>query len=140
MDRSMGTGLLAASAAGYPATQQVIRQFGRPGALLVALVCAGLFARDAALLGSGARTRLRPVPAALLAIECGVAAVAAGTTVDLLADPNPGAAAAAHPAPARERLRRGAVAALFGLHTIRFGIYLRPDHGCRTAEAAGRAE
>jgi hypothetical protein len=41
------------------------------------------------------------------------------------------------PAPARpggsEMVRRAAVATLFGLHSIRFWIYLRPDQGRRAA-------
>jgi hypothetical protein len=30
-------------------------------------------------------------------------------------------------------MRRAAVGALFGLHTVRFRIYLRPDQGVRQA-------
>jgi len=32
---------------------------------------------------------------------------------------------------ATDSVRRAAVAALFAIHTIRFGIYLRPDQGRR---------
>jgi hypothetical protein len=33
-----------------------------------------------------------------------------------------------------ETARRAMVGLLFGLHTMRFRIYLRPDHGLRTSE------
>lgn len=42
--------------------------------------------------------------------------------------------AAARPC-AAETVRRAAVATLFAVHIIRFGIYLRPDQGRRVTQA-----
>ena len=42
-------------------------------------------------------------------------------------------AAAARPTPL-EALRRASLGMLFGLHTLRFRIYLAPDHGLRQPE------
>jgi hypothetical protein len=35
-----------------------------------------------------------------------------------------------------EVTRRAAVGTLFGLHTLRFWIYLQPDHGLKEAHSA----
>ena len=39
---------------------------------------------------------------------------------------------------AADSVRRAAVATLFAVHTIRFGIYLRPDQGRRAPPPPGR--
>ena len=127
----VGNGVLALSAAGFPATQYVIRRFGRPGAAVVELVCVGLLARDAVMLAQGTPRVLRKGPAALLWLECAVAAVASASNVRLLLRNEAGECVAGRPGDALESIRRGAVAALFGLHTVRFQIYLRPDQGRR---------
>jgi len=86
------------------------------------------------MVASGAPGRLRRGPALLLWLELGAAVTAVATGLDprVAAD-----SAAVEPAglPARETARRAAVSALFGLHTARFRIYLRPDQGRRLAAA-----
>jgi len=91
--------------------------------------CAGLAIRDAAMVASGLPGRLRPVPAALLRLElaAGVVAVLAGLPPLLRARPD----GQAPPAGATGNVWRAAVATLFAIHTIRFGIYLSPDQGRR---------
>jgi len=120
--RAIGAVVLGLSACGYPLTEFVICRWGRRGAVVSECVCAGLAIRDAAMVASGVPGRLRPVPAALLRLELAVGVVAS--------------LAGLRPLPAdrttlADRVRRAAVATLFALHTIRFGIYLRPDQGRR---------
>ena len=79
---------------------------------------------------------LRRAPAALLWLEAGAAAGAAASTLRLLLDPD-ALSDAARAAPGRQAVRRGSVAALFALHTVRFGIYLTPDHGTQGVAAPG---
>ena len=70
-------------------------------------------------------------PAALLWLEAaaGAAAVLAGLRPLLDAKARDHAV---QPRPDRvEAARRAAIGVLFGLHTIRFGIYLQPDRGRR---------
>ena len=129
MRRSIGLGTLALSACGYPLTEAVIRRFGRRGLAGCAMVCAGLAARDACMVVGGAPARLRRIPAMLLRVELVTAGTATGMCVGLLM------------ATARQRsvpvvvdsLRRVAVVALFSLHTVRFAIFLTPEHGRRSA-------
>lgn len=130
MDPLLGRAVLGLSAAGYPLTEAVTRRLGRPGALAVAAVCLGLLVRDTVLIARGAHRRLQRGPAILLWLETLSAGAATATTlrraldVQATTDESPGAQD-------REALRCGAVGALFGLHTVRFAIYLRPDHGLR---------
>ena len=126
----VGRGVLLLSGLGFPLTQWTIRRYGRRGAVVVDVVCAALLVRDLVMIGSGVPGRLRPVPATLLHLEAASAASAAalGVSVARVARAN----ATDRPAPdARELLRRGAVGTLFGLHTLRFWIYLSPDQGLR---------
>jgi len=98
-------------------------------------VCAGLAIRDAAMVAGGAPDRLRPVPAALLRLELAAGIVASLAGMHALLDARP----PGRPAPGRcsaETVRRAAVATLFALHTIRFGIYLSPDQGRRSVRPA----
>ncbi len=138
MKRTIGAVVLGLSACGYPLTQLVVRRFGVRGAAVTEAVCAGLAIRDASMVASGVPARLRTVPAALLRLElaAGVAASLTGLR-PLLRGQSPDEAASARTSPL-ETARRAAVATLFAVHTIRFGIYLRPDQGRRTATAAGR--
>jgi len=133
MERSVGRGVLTLSGMGFPLTQLAIRRLGRGGAALVEVVCGGLLARDAAMLATGAPRRLRRGPALLLWLETGVglAAVVAGlrpllsrTARERVLDARPDAP---------EGLRRAAIGLLFGLHTLRFRIYLQPGSGRRPA-------
>ena len=64
-------------------------RIGIRGAVLVKAACAGLLARDSALLADGAPARLRRLPAALLKMETAVAATAAATGLRPLRDPTP---------------------------------------------------
>ena len=129
MKRAIGAVVLGLSACGYPLTQLVIRRWGVRGAAITESVCAGLAVRDTSMVAAGVPGRLRRVPAALLRLElaAGVTASLAGLVPLLSARPagRGGGTAAA------ENVRRAAVAALFTMHTIRFGIYLRPDRGRR---------
>jgi hypothetical protein len=126
----VGRAVLVLSAAGYPLTEAVIRRFGRPGATVVAAICVGLLARDTVLIVRGTPRVLRRAPATLLWLEAGAAAGAAASTLRLVGDPD-AFSDAARAAPSGQAVRRGTVAALFALHTVRFGIYLTEDQGLR---------
>ena len=134
MSPRLGQVVLGLSSAGFPLTQLAIRRLGRPGAIITEGVCVGVAVRDAALIASGAPGRLRRGPAFLLWLELVAAVIAAVAGARLTSDP--GASARADtPKPDRmEAARRAMVGLLFGLHTMRFRIYLRPDHGLRTSE------
>ena len=130
MNRVMGVAVLAASGSGFPLTQAAIARLGRPGAALVVGVTGGLLVRNVALLAMGTHRRLRPGPAAMLWAETASAAVATAAGLLLLRDPE--VADARHPGwrvPARELVRRIAVGTLFGLHAMRFRIFLAPGSG-----------
>ena len=134
MSPRLGQVVLGLSSAGFPLTQLAIRRLGRPGAMITEGVCVGLAVRDAALIATGAPGRLRRGPAFLLWLELVAAVIAAVAGARLTSDP--GASARADtPKPDRmEAARRAMVGLLFGLHTMRFRIYVRPDHGLRTSE------
>jgi hypothetical protein len=127
--RIVGRAVLVVSALGFPLTQAVIRRFGRRGAIVTEMVCSGLLARDVLVIASGAPGRLRAGPATLLWLEAASAAsaVALGAGVTRVARAN---MTRCRP-DRRELLRRGAVGSLFGLHTVRFRIYLSPGQGRR---------
>jgi len=131
MKRAIGSVFLGLSACGYPLTQLVIRRWGVRGAAVAECACAGLAIRDASMVASGVPGRLRRFPALLLRLELAVGVVASLAGLHPLLS----ARSADQPAPARacatETVRRAAVATLFAVHTIRFGIYLRPDRGRR---------
>jgi hypothetical protein len=129
--RLVGHGVLILSGLGFPLTQWTIQRFGRRGAVITEGVCAALLARDILMIGSGVPGRLRTVPATLLCLEATSSAgtVVLGANVTQVARAN----APDRSAPfARELRRRRAVGTLFGLHTLRFWIYLSPDQGRRT--------
>ena len=90
-------------------------------------VCAGLAIRGASMVASGVPGRLRGFPASLLRLELAVGVVASLAGLHPLVS----ARSADPPAAARtcavESVRRAAVAMLFVVHTVRFGIRLRPD-------------
>ena len=131
MKRMVGAIVLGLSACGYPLTQLMVRRWGVRGAAVAESVCVGLAIRDASMVANGAPGRLRRVPAALLRLELAVGVVAslAGLAPFLSALSAGRAASARTRAP--DAVRRAAVATLFALHTVRFGIYLRPDRGRR---------
>jgi len=135
MNRAIGSVVLGLSACGYPLTQLVIRRWGVRGAAVTECVCAGLAIRDASMVADGVPGRLRRFPAALLRLElaAGVVASLAGLH-SLLSARSADGPAAARPR-AAETVRQAAVALLFAVHTIRFGIYLRPDQGRRVRKA-----
>jgi hypothetical protein len=139
MKRAAGAVLLGLSACGYPLTQVVIRRWAVGGAAVAESVCIGLTVRDASMVASGVPDRLRPIPAALLRLEfaAGLAASLAGLPPLLKARLAEGGAPAS--ACTANTVRRAAVAALFALHTFRFGIYLRPGQGRRMVAAAQSA-
>jgi hypothetical protein len=133
---ALGGAVLALSGAGFPLTQLAIRALGRRGATLVGAVTAGLLVRDVYLVATGTPGRLQPGPARLLWAETAVAALATGAGLVLLRDPD--VASARQPGwrvPRGELVRRLAVGTLFGLHTMRYRIYLGPGSGRRTADS-----
>jgi hypothetical protein len=132
MGPRLGKVVLGLSAAGFPLTQLAIRRFGRRGAVVTESVCIGLAIRDAAMIAGGAPSRLRRGPARLLWLEMVAALAAAGLGRRLARDDEAAQRVASCP-DTWEAARRGAVALLFGLHTVRFRIYLQPDRGRKPA-------
>jgi len=134
MSPRLGQLVLGLSGAGFPLAQLAIRRLGQRGAIITEGVCIGLAVRDAAMIATGAPARLWRGPAVLLWLELVAAVAAAGLGILLAGDPG-AAGRSADPRPDRvEAARRAAVGTLFGLHTLRFGIYLQPDHGLRPAD------
>ncbi len=129
--RVLGRIVLVVSGLGFPLTQLAIDRFGRRGALVVEAVSVGLLARDVALVGSGTATLLRRGPAVLLWFETCVAGLAAVVGLPLLVSGEARRQAIASRPTPFELIRRGAIGALFGLHTWRFHIYLQPGRGRR---------
>jgi hypothetical protein len=86
------------------------------------------------MVAGGVLGRLRPVPAALLRLELAAGVVAALAGLPLLRNPRSAGQAAPGGAGRVGIVWRAAVATLFAVHTIRFGIYLRPDQGRRRAQ------
>jgi hypothetical protein len=128
MRREVGWLAIGASAVGYPLTEVVLQRGGKRGAVVVESVCVGLAFRDASMVAGGSPKRLQRIPAWLLYLEL-VAAVVASLAASRsllieqgLETPEPDTV---------EIVRRGAVGALFCLHTVRFHIYLSPDQGRR---------
>jgi len=139
--RRLAAGItLCLSACGYPATQYLIRRWGRAGAVMAGAAYAGLAIRDAAMIRGGAPGRLRPIPAALLRAELTVAVAACITGLGPLLASRPAGSAAPQRASTVENARRGAVALLFALHTVRFAIYLSPGRGRRPAPQSGTSD
>jgi hypothetical protein len=135
MKRAIGSIVLGLSACGYPLTQLVIRRWGVRGAAVAECVCAGLAIRDASMMASGVPGRLRTFPALLLRLELSVGVVASLAGLHPLLSARSADRPTAARACAAETVRRTAVATLFAMHTIRFGIYLRPDRGRRITQA-----
>ncbi len=130
MNRTLGRLVMGLSGAGFPLTQSAIARLGRPGAVLVVGVTAGLLARDAALVAMGAPRRLQRGPSRLLWAETAVAVAATGAGLLLLRDPEVAAARdQGWNVPRRELFRRFAIGMLFGLHAWRLRIYLSPGSG-----------
>ena len=132
MRRSIGSVILAVSGAGFPLCQLAIRRFGWRGAALVEGVTAGLLVRDVAMIADGVPGRLRPGPARLLRLEAVVAGAAVLSGLGPLADREVRAARqAGWHVPRAELVRRVALGSLFGVHTLRFRIFLEPGSGRR---------
>ena len=134
MNRPIGSIVLGLSACGYPLTQLVIRRWGVRGAAVAECVCAGLAIRDASMMAGGVPGRLRTFPALLLRLELAVGMVASLAGLHPLLSARSADRSAPARACAAETVRRTAVATLFAMHTIRFGIYLRPDRGRRITQ------
>jgi len=139
--RVPGRIVLGLSACGYPLTQLAVRRCGMRGAAVAEAVCAGLAIRDASMIAAGVPGRLRAVPAALLRLELAAGIVASVAGLRPLLGTPPAVPASWPAADAADAVRRAAVATLFAVHTIRFGIYLRPGQGRRpaTGSEGGRA-
>lgn len=136
MNWTTGRVVLVLSGVGFPLTQLVIARFGRRGAVVVEVVTAGLLIRDAVLVGSGAPARLRRGPAVLLHLELAAAAVASAAGVRAIATGTTQLRTERPRADIVEGVRRAGVATLFGLHTLRWWIYLSPHHGMRQPPAS----
>lgn len=132
MRRTVGAAVLGLSACGYPLTQFVIRRWGVRGAAVVESVCLGLAIRDASMVAAGTPGRLRLVPAVLLRLELAIGIVAALAGLHPFRNTRSAGRMPSARTIAAETVRRAAVAMLFAVHTIRFGIYLRADQGRRT--------
>jgi hypothetical protein len=142
MSPRLGQLVLGLSGSGFALTQLAIRRLGRRGAIVTESVCVGLAVRDAAMIATGVPARLRRGPALLLWLEMVAAIAASGLGLRLLLDSDAAARSTAPRPDPLEVARRAAVGTLFGLHTMRFRIYLRPDQGRRPADdglAAPRA-
>jgi len=131
MKRVIAVIVLGLSACGYPLMQSVVRRWGTRGAAIAECVCAGLAIRDATMVAGGAPGRLRRIPAALLFLELGAGVVASLAGLPPLLSAQSASRATSARTCAADSVRRASVAALFAIHTIRFGIYLRPDRGRR---------
>jgi len=134
MKRSARIVILGLSACGYPLTRFVVRRWERPGAAVVGSVCVGLAIRDASMIAAGVPRRLRPVPATLLILELAAGVVASVAGGSLLLSSSSDQQATAPQGGNAGKAERAAVATLFALHTVRFGIYLRPDQGRRRTQ------
>jgi len=135
MRRTAGRIVLGLSACGYALTQLAIRRFGARGAAVAEAACVVLAVRDAAMIAAGVPGRLRPVPAALLRLELAAGIVASLAGLRPLLGTPPVVPASGPTTDAADMVRRAAVATLFAVHTIRFGIYLRPGQGRRSDTA-----
>jgi hypothetical protein len=126
--RTGGWALLLSAGAGAAAAVLAPRRWGRAGGAAAAVGLGILAARDLAMITSGALTRLRPVPRALLAAEpaCACAAIALGARPWLES-----AAPASAPATVL-------AVTTFGIHAAREAIYLAPGQG-RLAARPGEA-
>ena len=133
MKRVLGGIVLGLSACGYPLTQLMVRRWGVRGAAVAESVCVGLAIRDASMVASGVPDRLRRVPAVLLRLELAVGVVACLAGLPPLLTARPAGRAASEGPGLPDIARRAGVATLFAVHTVRFGIYLRPDQGRRAA-------
>jgi len=87
------------------------------------------------MVAGGVPGRLRAVPAALLFLELGAGVVASLAGLPPLLSAQPADRAGSARICAADGVRRTAVAVLFAIHTVRFGIYLRPDQGRRPGQA-----
>ena len=133
MSPIVGRLVLTVSGLGFPLTQFAIRHLGKPGAVVVAATSAGLLVRDVAMIATGTPSRLRRGPAILLWLEAAAAVAATVTCLPPVLDAGVRDRARQARADGFEAVRRAAVGTLFGLHTMRFRIYLQPDHGRRPA-------
>jgi hypothetical protein len=130
MHKALGTGIAVVSGSGFPLSQILIARLGRPGAIAVAVVTAGILARDVSLVVTGRPAADAPRLAPLLYVETAVAAVATVTSLASITD------AGLEAARSRERwvggvelLRRMSLGLLFGLHAMRFKQYLQLPGG-----------
>lgn len=153
----LGTVLLSLSAAGVPLIWLLLRRAGRRGGLAVSAGCGALLIRDLSMVVDGAPARLRTLPRILLLLETAMSAAAtvaglwvAGRAQLLGTPPEPESvesistgSIARQPdrrtlMPRHRRVARTAqcaALATFVLHTVRFAIYLGPDHGLRRRAA-----
>jgi hypothetical protein len=99
------------------------------------VVCGGLLARDVAMILDGTPRRLRQGPALLLWLEAATAAAATVAGLRPVLDDEARRRALTGSPRGSELVRRCAVGTLFGLHTLRFWIYLQPGQGRRRRAA-----
>jgi hypothetical protein len=91
--------------------------------------------RDVFLLASGTTHELKRGPAGLLDFEVVIGAVALGLTIRLVLDQKALEVAMGDGRSTPDIVRRLATATVYGIHTARYTIYLRPDQGRRAPTA-----
>jgi hypothetical protein len=84
------------------------------------------------MVASGGPGRLRKLPAVLLRLELAAGVVASLAGLHPILSTRSADQVASARTCAAETVRRAAVATLSAVHTIRFGIYLRPGQGRRS--------
>jgi hypothetical protein len=131
--------LLTLSALGSAISQQAIKRFGRPGAIGTAAVVNAVLVRDATLLATGATRQLKRGPACLLVVETALAGLASVFSIRLVCSQRALDMARGQGSSTPEVVRKAALTALFAVHTGRYSIALRPDHGQRTAAETSAA-
>jgi hypothetical protein len=87
------------------------------------------------MVAGGVPGRLRRVPAMLLRLELAAGLMASLAGLRLLLSARSAGQAALAGTCAENAVRRAAVAMLFAVHTVRFGLYPRPGQGRRTPPA-----
>jgi hypothetical protein len=137
MQKALGTAIAVASGSGFPLSQVLIARLGRPGAVAVAVVTAGILARDVSLVVNERPAGETAGSTALLYVETAVAVVATVAGLASITD------AGLEAARSRERrvggvelLRRTSLGLLFGIHAMRFKEYLQLPGGRRAGQDA----
>jgi hypothetical protein len=126
MQQALGAVIAVASGSGFPLTQFAIARFGRPGAVVVGALTAGILAVDIVTIATRDARSEGKGQTALLYAETAVAAVATAASLALVTEQGVAAASTRGWRVGRvELLRRIALGALFGMRSARFRQYLK---------------